>query len=811
MLPENKKRMARREQTRRGSTLMVGIAILAVLGFVLVYALSPFLPYQPASASQSEIHRFASEQELTSFLNEKQQRYESYGYGSYMMRATAGAPTMAQAGAAESADSGAKAADYSTTNVQVAGVDEPDVMKNDGRYIYTITGNKVVIVDAYPATNAAIVATIDDDYPQDLFVNGNRLVVFGYETVEQPEPLPGISEPTMPVAERMAAPDYYPYPYYSQKAFIRIYDISDRSAPQLVRNLSYDGSYLNSRMIDDYVYAIISAPVQYAEGGVVLPQLVKDDQVFPDVYYVDMPLYSYSFTNIVSVNVNDDTEEPRNKVFLLDSSNALYVSADNIYLTHGKVPDSVYILEQRVSVLQDVVPGDVNGRISSALASDGTYGEKEQTIEQIFGEWFRTLTPEEQATIMQGIQEKLVTVEENINREYEKTVIHKISVNNGAIEYVKAGEVVGSPLNQFSMDEYNGYFRIATTTHGFWGGMLSIAIAPGASVGTAVQGGQGVVGQATQAVDIQEEATPSTDPEQTANDSEEQDVPETVVAQRELIVPIAPPVREGPRSANNVYVLDGDMNLVGSLENLAPGETIYSARFIADRAYLVTFVKIDPLFVIDLSDPRAPTVLGKLKIPGYSDYLHPYDETHIIGVGKEAIGSEQGNFAWYQGLKLSLFDVSDVENPIEVAKLNIGDRGSDSYALHDHKAFLFDREKELLVIPVLLAEIDESDYPSGLPDWAYGEFVWQGAYVISLTPEDGFEVRGRISHDSDDIEKSGYYYYSSFSVKRSLYMDDTLYTVSDAQIKANSLSDLSEIKTVGLPYEQQGWYGEGRI
>ncbi|MDI6884716.1 MAG: beta-propeller domain-containing protein, partial [Hadesarchaea archaeon] len=167
--------------------------------------------------------------------------------------------------------------------------------------------------------------------------------------------------------------------------------------------------------------------------------------------------------------------------------------------------------------------------------------------------------------------------------ETETTIIHKISIANGTIEYKSQGEVPGQVLNQFSMDEYQGYFRIATTT--------------------------GWMGQ------------------------------------------------------NNVYVLDGNLDIVGRLEGLAPGESIYSARFIGSRAYLVTFKKVDPLFVIDLEDPKNPRALGELKIPGYSDYLHPYDETHLIGVGKDTV--DMGSFAWYQGIKIALFDVSDPENPRE--------------------------------------------------------------------------------------------------------------------------------------------------
>jgi uncharacterized secreted protein with C-terminal beta-propeller domain len=259
--------------------------------------------------------------------------------------------------------------------------------------------------------------------------------------------------------------------------------------------------------------------------------------------------------------------------------------------------------------------------------------------------------------------------------------------------------------------------------------------------------------------------------------------------------------RSGGGTSNNLYVLNSTMGIAGRLEGLAPGEDIYSARFMGERCYLVTFKKVDPLFVIDLADPENPTVLGKLKIPGYSDYLHPYDENTLIGIGKETIEAEEGNFAWYQGVKVSLFDVSDVSDPKELAKFEIGDRGTDSPALYNHKAFLFSLSRNLLVIPVLEAQIDSSDYGSEVPDNAYGDYVYQGAYIFDISREEGIELRGRVTHidDPQTFLRSGYWFESDLSVERSLYIEDTLYTISGGMIKMNGLDDLSEIGRVELP------------
>src|SRR5438445_1746457 len=155
---------------------------------------------------------------------------------------------------------------------------------------------------------------------------------------------------------------------------------------------------------------------------------------------------------------------------------------------------------------------------------------------------------------------------------------------------------------------------------------------------------------------------------------------------------------KGVTTANNVYVLDESLNIVGSLEKVAPEESIFAARFMGDRLYLVTYQRIDPFFVIDLAT-NTQKILGALKIPGYSSYLHPYDDTHIIGIGKE---TEQNQYGGLQpvGVKISLFDVSNVTNPVAVDTYLIGGPGTDSEILNDPKALLFDKEKNVLSIPV---------------------------------------------------------------------------------------------------------------
>jgi uncharacterized secreted protein with C-terminal beta-propeller domain len=509
--------------------------------------------------------------------------------------------------------------DHSTTNIQVEGVDEADIVKTDGKYLYVVSGSKVIIIQAYPVEEAKIVSEITENGgPLELFVNGNKLVVIG-------------------------------------ASFVNVYDVENRETPVLKREVSfggYYGYYFNSRMIGGFVYVIVNSPtICVWENWICLPIISSNGSSrtvqAADVYYFEN-IYSdsYQFTTIMAIDTQNDETDVKSETILMSTAQNIFVSSNNIYITYT---DSQY--------------------------------------------W---------CSYQRG-------------NETEKTIIHRISIAGGEIRYDAMGEVPGQVLNQFSMDEYNGYFRIATTT--------------------------------------------------------------------------------GDYGTNHVYVLNEDLDIVGSLDGVAPGERIYSARFMGNRAYLVTFKCIDPLFVIDLADPTNPRVLGELEIPGYSDYLHPYDETHVIGIGRdvdESIDADRvhsNNAVYYTavlGIKIALFDVSDPQNPREISKCVVGQRGTESLALQDHKAFLFSRAKNLLVMPI-------------------GDYYRQDAYVFHISVENGIVLNGTVTHQENNAEPEDDYcwyscwrYDSNRSVKRSLYIDNVLYTISDGLVKINNLADLSEVGEVNL-------------
>lgn len=144
--------------------------------------------------------------------------------------------------------------------------------------------------------------------------------------------------------------------------------------------------------------------------------------------------------------------------------------------------------------------------------------------------------------------------------------------------------------------------------------------------------------------------------------------------------------------------------------------------------------------------------------------------------------------------------MSDVEKPKELSKYIIGDRGTETPVLRDHKALLFDKARSLLIIPVLVAEIDREKTPNP-PPYAYGEFTFQGAYVFKITPEEGIVLRGRITHMEgvDHLTKSGFYMVSPYMVKRSLYISDVLYTISNGKIEMHNIETLEPLGELKIP------------
>lgn len=268
-----------------------------------------------------------------------------------------------------------------------------------------------------------------------------------------------------------------------------------------------------------------------------------------------------------------------------------------------------------------------------------------------------------------------------------------------------------------------------------------------------------------------------------------------------------------------IVVLDKDLKEIGNTGSVAKGEDNKSVRFIGDRAYFVTYKKVDPLYAIDLSNPRDPKIMGELKIPGFSNYLHPYDENHIVGIGmateediiKDEFGKPIRENITFNGMKMTMFDISNIKNPVEKNVVYFGDSLTDSQINKNPKALLFSKEKNLIAIPInnmgqtnfWSPNSNNKKIDKNLSKIVVNEKVKEGYIVYNIT-EDGFKYKGIITHDSNttenksDSNKDIYPRVAKRNPLRGLYIDSNLITVSEEVLKINELNTLRFISNIDL-------------
>jgi uncharacterized secreted protein with C-terminal beta-propeller domain len=590
-----------------------------------------------ANIDTSSDNNYATVQSEEDFKNILRDYTSQRDYSKQMLKGMEEVQTTNRAAADAAAPTAASGTRFSETNVQVKGVDESDIVKTDGKYIYQIRGDLITISEVYPANEMRFLKNIDFDdnnfVPSEIYVDENHLVVLGTTYKHDPkiekinyDNIP-IGTPEADMGSKMSImPERIMPPYYQGITLAKMvsYNIADKNNITFERELQIEGNYISSRKVGNYVYFITNKYVDFY-GGDVRP-LVMDSATQPE---------------LKAINYSDIHYFPK------------------------------YVSPNLISVI--------------ALDLDG--GAKQAKVETYLGSSENIFMSDKNLYIAQS-------------PDYNETAIYKFNIDQDNIKYVNKGIVKGRILNQFSMDEFDDSFRIATTS---WN-----------------------------------------------------------------------------NNSNNVFVLDSQMKTIGKLTGLAPNERIYSARFIGKKAYLVTFEQIDPLFVIDLSNQTEPKVLGALKIPGFSNYLHPLDENHILGIGRDTSIVEENNFSRVKqgGIKIAIFDVSDVARPVQKSMIIIGDSGSHSEALYNHKAVLFDQENNLLALPINLVQYQGGTYNRVIET--------QSLFVLDVNVNKPISTRGQISH------QDGYYSQNS-QIKRSLYIDDILYTVSNSKIKANLITNLQEV------------------
>lgn len=658
------------------------------------------------STKQNQIKKFGSLNEFKKFVREKVE-FNSGSIMPYAMTEMSARPV-----AAPSMDKAEAASDYSNTNVQVVGVDESDVVKTDGQFIYSINGQQVTISDVRQPQAPKVVTKISfKTQPQSLYLNDNKLVVVGYD---------------YEFAEANAKLMIMPRAGFT---FVKVFDVSDKSKPREVRSLRLEGDYSNSRVIKGYLY-LITNNYNYSIGPVPLPRIYEADKLInsekntarysvPNIYYFDMPYRNLNLTTVAAVNLNNDQQAIKTELYALPGGETVYASEQALYIAYVKYFDQAALM---MSVSKEVVgpklsTEDRNRLVRIEAVEDFILSSEEKLSKanQIIYRHLASLSMTEREALNKKIAELAKQrVLANLNN-LQVTVVHKINLDGQNLRYQGFAEVPGRVLNQFALDESNGYLRLATTRDA----VSNFMYLPGLE----------------------------------------------------------------DKKSNGVYILDPKMKAVGKLEGLAPTEQIYAARFIDERLYLVTFEQVDPLLVIDLSKVNAPKLLGELKVPGFSQYLQAYSKNILLGVGRET-RSVDGR-VMSGGLKISLFDVSQVDKPKELDAMVLGGAGSDSSALYDHKALLLAPEKNLLAMPVSLTK--------QVAGAGWGELDFDGLVVLAVDGKT-LKLRGKISHGQSAND------YQS-KIKRALYIKDNLFSISDKWLQVNQLDNLKELNKLQLSTE----------
>jgi inhibitor of cysteine peptidase len=544
--------------------------------------------------------------------------------------------------------------DVSKTNNQVEGVDEADLVKTDGNHIFYVNQNKVNVIKAIPAGEMKQLATITFDQT----FTPAELFLHKDQLVVIGYSYENIGTNGDVPMEQLTVDSSMKIAPMNQSTKAIVYNISNPEKPAAVREMKLEGSYVSSRKMNGIVYLVSNHYPNY--------WLLEANEA------VDIrPKYSDSLIN--------------NEMKPVDYQNIQYF------------PDSKEANYTMIAAF-DLEKPEKEAAITTYL---GSGNQLYMSMENLY-----LAVPK---PFSQPIEDMTKMVAPDTN-------VYKFSVKDMEVKFHSSTEIQGMILNQFSMDEHKGNFRVVTTKGFTW-----------------------------------DENQPST---------------------------------------NQLNVFDENLKKIGELSDLAKGERIYSARFLGDRIYMVTYKETDPLFVIDASEPTNPKVLGELKIPGFSNYLHPYDENHIIGFGQETklVTEKEGPpRLMTNGVKITLFDVSDLSNPKEKFTEIIGGRGTYSLLNHDHKALLFNKNTNLFAFPI-------SVYRNN-PASEYEQiFEYQGAYIYNIDPTLGFSLKSKITH------QTGVSPYETWenSINRLLYIGDNLYTLSPEKISAHDLTTYQQLSELSL-------------
>ncbi len=572
--------------------------------------------------------------------------------GPYGLRGQVGIAETTRAAAPSAPKEGV---DYSGTNVQEEGVDEPDIVKTDGNTLYAVANGKLNAVDVSdPKPRLLDTLALNPAQSHELLLHGDRLLVLsrgGYWI----EPLPAIA--------RSIAP------WQPAQSVLSEVNVSDPKRLRLVRTLSIDGSYVAARLVGGSVRIVASSqvpgplPFEQPKIGTKedLAATAKHNRAVVASSRVANWLPTYRIKRAGAKAAKPHAlVQCRNVRRPVGFSGLGMLTVLTVDLTKGLEPvDSVAVM--------------TDARIVYA-SPESLYVSTEL--------WADRPSPDKPMTDKDGVQ----------------TQIHKFDISSPQrTQYRGSGSVTGYLLSQWSLSEFKGVLRVVSTTSPAWW-----------------TGGQG----------------------------------------------------ESESFLTTLRASGGALVQAGRIGELGKGERVYAVRFVGDTGYVVTFKQIDPLYTVDLSLPERPRVLGELKIPGYSAYLHPIGEDLLLGVGQDT--NEQGRPT---GTQISLFDVSNLRKPTRLHTASLGLGWSEAES--DHHAFLYWPRTRLVVIP-----------------------FEQRAVGYRVGRSRGIVPAGRIDHEAGKLSWTS-------GVRRSMVVRDSVLTVSDAGVKSSSLATLAERGWAAFPPPEQ--------
>jgi hypothetical protein len=612
----------------------------------------------------------------------------SYGYGG--RAASAGSGAGGTSGAAGSTG----ATEYSTTNTQVASVDEADYIKNDGNTIFVLSSDGLHVIDAWPAAETHEVAHLAlPGSPRRMFLLDNRLVVYTRLASSGTTGSAGSSNPS-----DQGCTYGYDCRFASEggRTQVLVYDVTTPASPTELMRYEMSGGYVASRRIGSYVYTVV-----HDSGATEVAGLTY---TFSATSYDDMEA---KYAQILAAN-NAKIDSSPDDFFLptitmtKPGGTATAVAACQYALATQFAQGGSFVSLNTFDLTTLVAP------TRTLLASNAGY---------VFAS----------ATSLYMAVDRLP--EQTYSSSYYSTshqandsFVHKFKLSGTDTSYAGSVTLPGHILNQFAMDENDGVLRVASTKG--W-------------------------------------------------------VPSTDVA-----------------SYLTTYgVKAGTLTQLGQIGGIAPQEDIRSVRFDGDRGFVVTFKKTDPLFVFDLTDASNPKLMGELQIPGFSTYMQRLDENHMLAIGFTADDHE--SFAYFNGIQIQIFDVSDLANPKLAWKTVIGTRGSSSEALTNHLAFNYFAPRKMLALPITVCE--------GGGNGSYAtNMTFAGLMAFDVSLDTGITEHGRLPFvdastvsATDNCDK--WWTNSKSLVKRSVFMDDFIYGLSDAQLRVAALSAMSSVlQTVAL-------------